>query len=47
MGRLTNKTALVTGESSGIGSSKLEIRDAREAELPAMVIEKGYYAFCV
>jgi hypothetical protein len=36
MGRLTNKIALVTGGSSGIGNSKLEIRDGREAELPAM-----------
>ena len=45
MGRLTNKTALVTGGSSRIGSSKLEIRDAREAELPAMAnVTKASYA---
>jgi ribosomal protein S18 acetylase RimI-like enzyme len=45
MGRLRNQTALVTGGRSGIGSSKLEIRDAREAELPAMVnVTKASYA---
>jgi len=45
MGGLTNKTALVTGGSSAIGSSKLEIRDAGEAELPAMVnVTKASYA---
>jgi hypothetical protein len=45
MGRLTNKTALVTGGSSDIGSSKLEIRDAREADLPAMVkVTQASYA---